>query len=917
MQRVFRLSLIGMLGIAGLTACGDKISGPEGGNVVHSVTVSPASANMNVGDKVTFAASVDAEAGVTNRTVTWSSSNTAVATVDAATGAATAVAAGTASIIAKSVADPNVSGAAVVSVAAGVPATVTIGQINTTVCGTNGNCTSVPATLNNVANQLDVTLNVDAGTQKLAGVDLIMNCGGADTVVQSQNLASADLAPLSAEEATAPVTLSFNTAAFNAATGAPNFKNGVCTLKARARLQNGTQVASSTQTITLNNIDVVSTTMTTTPSTGQNASASDATGLLWRGGAVNVTVVPVIYSTGSVASASINLVNGGGDNALGKNAAVVGPGGIVATQTGLTPTAGVITASFPNSTSSSSGATGVGGATVDTLVAVVTTVNSAGNAGPSLTQAIAVASGNFIRLDNLAPNIATVAPTVNFNVQNAQNGWIGSTFVFKTSGSGAPIALDTSTTNDFKGVDVVKAITEFSPAGAGTWTAFTSASSLAETSSATAYDLRLKICDALNNCATATNGGLFWQFGVDKTPPSLAQAGGVKDGDVYNIANPTLPQMVFATSDTSNTAGVSGSGTAANAVLVSDQGLKPDSSNASGSRTVCALGTASSASGASRTCTAPVASPGTFTLPAAATTDGQYLMTVTAVDQAGNQSAPIAIKYYVDRDVPTVSGTVAIPATITTNTAFSGLAAQDSMDIAAGNGALTFGGVRIFEAGTATPTGALFDNALTRQATVGVTLATFYRSLNVAAGGTVPGAVGVYPSGVDIRAIDAAGNVGTTVKTVPFADTASLGNRAAISNSSTTNGITTFKIDSVIPNPADPGKVRTFYIDAKAFAAASGNPFTQVCLFYIPQNATQAAVAGAAIGEYVKISCSTSASTVGDFNTTGRFFQWTITWTPPAAFTNSSVPVVAIGNTAGLDALLSDPVTVTVNPTPP
>jgi len=111
-----------MLGVASLTACGDKITEGGGGSVVHSVTVSPPSANMNVGDKVTFAASVDADAGVTNRTVTWSSSNPAVATVDATTGAAEAKAAGTASIIAKSVADPNVSGAAVVTVAAGVPA---------------------------------------------------------------------------------------------------------------------------------------------------------------------------------------------------------------------------------------------------------------------------------------------------------------------------------------------------------------------------------------------------------------------------------------------------------------------------------------------------------------------------------------------------------------------------------------------------------------------------------------------------------------------------------------------------------------------------------------------------------------------------------------------------------------------------
>src|SRR3954469_952482 len=223
MQRVVRSTLVGLLTLAGLTACGDKVTVPPqtsnaAGTVVHSVTVSPSSLpNLKVGDKVTLAASVDADAGVSDRTVTWSSSNTAVATVDAS-GLVTAVAGGNATIVAKSKADPNVSGAAVVTVAQSVAATVTIGQINQTVCGLS--CTSVPATLNNVANQLDVTLNVDPGTQTLAGVDLIMNCGGADTVVATQNLSSADKAPIAAEDANAPVTLSFNTAAFTASTGA-------------------------------------------------------------------------------------------------------------------------------------------------------------------------------------------------------------------------------------------------------------------------------------------------------------------------------------------------------------------------------------------------------------------------------------------------------------------------------------------------------------------------------------------------------------------------------------------------------------------------------------------------------------------------------------------------------------------------
>src|SRR5579885_2498528 len=252
MQRVVRSTLVGLQTIAGITACGDKVTVPQQTTtvvtpptVVHQVTVSPSSVNLNVGDKVTLAASVDADAGVTDRTVTWSSSNTAIATVDA-NGVVTAVAAGNATITAASKADPNVKGAAAVTVGAGPvaqPAVVTISTINSTRCDVFGSCTSVPANLGNATGQLDVTLNVDPGTQKLAGVDLLMNCNAAanfpaasDTVVATQNLGGAASA-LAAEAAAAPVTLSFNTASFNSTTGATAFKNGSCVLKARARLR--------------------------------------------------------------------------------------------------------------------------------------------------------------------------------------------------------------------------------------------------------------------------------------------------------------------------------------------------------------------------------------------------------------------------------------------------------------------------------------------------------------------------------------------------------------------------------------------------------------------------------------------------------------------------------------------------------
>ncbi|HTJ22567.1 MAG TPA: Ig-like domain-containing protein, partial [Gemmatimonadaceae bacterium] len=439
MQRVFCSTvLVAALSVAGLTACGDKVNvtQPPPDSAVTQVTVTPSSQNMNVGDKVTLVATVIAGPQQTNRNVTWTSSDATVASVDAA-GVVTANKGGVATIIATSAANPAIKGNAVITVAAQVLASVTVGQINQTVCVPNGACTSVPAVLNNVHDQLDVTLNVDPGTQKISEVDLIMNCGGADTVVQKQTFATADVAP-DAEDASAPTTLSFNTAAFNPTTGAVAFKNGQCTIKAKAITTSGTQVASGSQTLTLNNVDFISATTTTTPSTNQVASAPAANGLVWRAGAVNVTAIPVIYSNTTIASANISLVVGSVDGALGQNGAALAYGAALATLSNLTPASGVITASFPNSTSATAG---VGGSTVDTLFTQVTTVSSTGNAGPTITLPAIVAPAtapavgtNFIRLDNRAPDIST-APVVNFNVENNLNNWLGSAFTFTTTGT--------------------------------------------------------------------------------------------------------------------------------------------------------------------------------------------------------------------------------------------------------------------------------------------------------------------------------------------------------------------------------------------------------------------------------------------------------------------------------------------------
>src|SRR5215467_3508007 len=80
------------VGLAGCRGSDSLVLPPPGPGVVHGVTVTPQSVQMSLFGTLRFAASVNADPGV-DRTVTWTSSNTAVMTVDS-TGLATALAAG-------------------------------------------------------------------------------------------------------------------------------------------------------------------------------------------------------------------------------------------------------------------------------------------------------------------------------------------------------------------------------------------------------------------------------------------------------------------------------------------------------------------------------------------------------------------------------------------------------------------------------------------------------------------------------------------------------------------------------------------------------------------------------------------------------------------------------------------------------
>jgi hypothetical protein len=426
-------------------ACGDKVEIVQPTTnttpVVNSVTVSPSSVTLSVGQTLTFTAIVDVSNGAAT-TVTWNTTVTGL-TVNASTGALSAVPASAAgnsgSVCATSTADATKKGCAqvvITAAAANVPAQVSIQSVTT------GGNLNTPVNPLAVAGQIDVRVNIIPGTQTPTRLDLFLcpvaGCTSADVAVASQVFTAAQGASLRfAADAAAETQSAFPQILFNINTAAltsanvPVFLNGPRILSARLTTSgaSATPTATAQTSLTLANADgwiwAPAATSTAQGTSGTTANALDAAGFRYDRGGMTVTVQVVSYS---------GAVMTGGTMTFGSGCDASGIGARTVTLSGTTSP---FTATF-SATATPAGAGNVTNYEFDrnlcALNAVgetptVTAVNAAGDALFTATAPLVVGAPVGLRLDNRAPTNPSLIQNPNLRA----NGWVNAAIALTTN----------------------------------------------------------------------------------------------------------------------------------------------------------------------------------------------------------------------------------------------------------------------------------------------------------------------------------------------------------------------------------------------------------------------------------------------------------------------------------------------------
>ena len=853
---------------------------------VRSVTVSPNNAILKPGDTQGFNATVDADAGVA-RTVTWSSTNAAVASVNATTGVVTANTVGTATITATSTVNTQVAGSAAVTVRAPVAATVSVSNI--TVTGTAGQTANV----NNIAGSIDVNLNVDPGEQIVTKVEVLLD----GQVACFQNLSSAQseelrLAGAFADLEAVIVSCQVNTALFNATTGVPSYLNGPHTLSARALIQGGTQVATPSTPLIFNNLNTYLSTLTLG---GTTASATGADGLGYRRGSLTVTVLPVIYTAGGVTLAA-------GSVTFGSAACDVSPTNSARTQA-LTASGSGFTATF-----SQTAAAGVGNVTdyeyergVCTAPENVVLNATDSNGNPLFAGAApSAASSPGIRLDNRAP----AAPVVFENPNNRAGGWVNDAASFTTvQSANNPNGMISVAVVDL-GVNTVtyaaKAAVTTSVATAAGTADITNPSSLA-------LSLANQVCvvffaqDALGN-RSSSGGNVTCDtgdadqntlVGIDRAAPIVNYDPGSLAANARSNTASIGGEFVLAVVDT-GTAGIGVSGAIPSRATV----VRRDSVNAA----VCQFGTV--VSGA---CTAnAMAQTGVgiyATTITGVTFSGYFTFTGTAFDAAGN-STPVGSTRVIVHDAIGAPSLALSPAQVSlANNFYQGGVPQtfssfanDNFDVwkvdyqftYPGLPADIFYGTGVVNTFNATP-------LLNTNVPSSFTVPFFYRQMQVAGALACPAAVAVSavakPTAIVGTLFDQGGNTVTT-GTAIGANTVVTGSATAYPGTmcAWTDSVSATTIGDGTATPGTTPTTVTVFANALGPTLSFNPVFARVDFYYVVG------------GRMNLIGTATTPSTT-DPNPQGvRQHRYSITWTPGTTYASGGT-IVAIGSTAAGDAL--------------
>ncbi len=587
---------------------------------------------------------------------------------------------------------------------------------------------------------------------------------------------------------------------------------------------------------------------------------------------------------------------------------------------------------------------------------LLTTVRNADLTLQTLTNCLAsvpstsVVAGNFIRLDNRAPSPSLWDPTAPGQGATVVGSsvWLGSSVSFPTTPSATNgLTLGVDVAGATTGAGNVTTTWQYAPAGtaksSAAWTAVNASSTIPESGSSSAYNLRLITRDAIGNADTSLVGiaGSDATFGVDLHNPTatvrpeampIASAvvsnGACADnripgsdathpGSCAAVALPNGAVFSVTGSDPPSANGNAGSGLGPAPLNLSIRGIRP---SGAGQASFCGIGQTPAPANDPNCATVVERVPLSVTLP---TTPGEYRVAWTLSDQANNKTAPSVFQYYIDNTPPVITGAVTVPSAIAGGAQFTVDGLTDDMDVVGVNGALNYpgAGVRILYPGTLTGAGgaAIFDSVLARAQQGTVTLSTFYRTLTPMTAG--PGfGPGGKPDQLRVRAVDGARNL-------------SLAALAPLSASSITGtgvpgytlgvSLTDFQIQlsNATVNGSGTGGTRSTTITAHTTTplTVGASPFSEVCFYYAnhatfgSEGAGTNGVNQGAAGELVLIGCSSTVT--ASTNGSSLFYDFAMPFDPPDTFDGplaGGLTIRAIGVNISGDALLSMPVVLTV-----